>query len=119
MDLVFGAFISLMIIFGGNQDTTQKIVSLDNDLRVKQIVSSWNVKNPDNLFEVSSSVGNHGRYKNIGLDYDYHKTGRIEGFAKKKGLKEISYNNFSFLIVESEETKDFIQWVSLKSPISI
>lgn len=110
MELLYTFIMFIAILLNVDANSPQTVVALDNELNVKAMVSEWNAGHPEELMETYRSVGLHGSYGNYGLDRDFLKTGKIRGFAKKKGLAVEHVDGERILYVKNTRSEDFVLW---------
>jgi len=89
-----------------------RIVNLGDKTKLKQTILAYN-DTTDADVELNKSVGNHGRYKNIGYDYEFlHRKDKIIlDHEREKGLRWYRTDNYDFIYMESEKTTQFIAYL--------
>lgn len=113
MNLLFAAVFVLFLVISPGQPVDGRIVSLDNEKNIEQAIKDYNCTNPESEVFLARSVGNYGRYKNIGFDYEcLHRPGQIPNEDENsKGLRRYDGNGYSFLYMESEATTAFVNYI--------
>lgn len=109
MDILFGIIFITLSVFSATEKNQEQIVPLVNEREIEIRLKGFDIK-------TFKSVGNHGRYGNVGLDYEYFKTGEINSFAWEKGLRVYDNNDVKFLYIESDKIKKFIRAIENKNP---
>lgn len=113
MDLLFAVVIVLYLIVVPGKAVDGRIVSLEGKPEIEQAIKEFNCTNPKTEVFLARSVGTHGRYKNIGFDYEcLHRPGQMPNeYEHSKGLRRYDGEGYSFLYWESEATQPFINYL--------
>ena len=124
MDLLFAAVLILFLIFNPGTPVDGRIVSLEGEKEVVQTIRNYNCTNPETEVFLARIVGNHGRYKNIGFDYEcLRRPDKTPNeYEHSKGLRRFDQEGYSFLYWESDPTQAFvdhlIQLIDFKTRIT-
>jgi len=112
--VVFTVCVFFSSMFGKPEDN--RIVNLGDKLKLEQSIEGYNQTTLDDV-ALNKSVGNHGRYKNIGYDYEFlHREPRIiTDKERKKGLRWYKTDNYNFIYMESEKTNQFVKYLKGKT----
>lgn len=112
METLFFFVISFCLIFSSIFDKPEdnRIVNLGNLTKIERSILAYNETTEDDV-ELNKSVGNHGRYKNVGFDHEFLKHGFITDKERERGLRWYTKNGYNFIYMESEKTLNFIRWL--------
>lgn len=113
MDLLLAAIFALFVFMSPGSPVDGRIVSLEGKPEIEQAIKNFNCTNPETEVFLARSVGNHGRYKNIGFDYEcLHRPDQIPNEDENsKGLRRYDGNGYSFLYWNSEATTAFVNYI--------
>lgn len=106
--VVFIALIFFESLFATPEDN--RVVNLGNKLKLEQSIFAYNKITLDAVV-LNKSVGNHGRYKNVGYDYEFFKRGFITDEERKKGLRWYTNYGYNFIYMKSKKTDNFIRYL--------
>ena len=117
MDALFVVIISVCVFFSSmfNKPSDNRIVNL-GDKKIERSILTYN-DTTDADVALDKSVGNHGRYKNIGYDYEFlHRKDKIIlDKERDKGLRWYTKDGYNFIYMESEKTNRFIEYLKGKN----
>jgi len=116
METVFFIILGLCIFFGHGKPEDNRIVNLGDKTKLEQSILDYN-DTTDTTVELNKSVGNHGRYKNIGYDYEFlHRKAKIiTDKEREKGLRWYKTDSYNFIYMESEKTNRFVKYLKGKN----
>lgn len=110
METVFFIILGLCVFFGHGKPEDNRIVNLGDKTKLERAIITYNDTTDVNV-ALNKSVGNHGRYKNIGYDHEFlnRKPRTILDNERKKGLRWFKTDNYEFIYMESEKTNLFVK----------
>ena len=115
MEAIFLVIVALVIAFTSPTDnpTDNRIVNLGGQ-EIESAILSYN-DTTDADVALKRSVGNLGRYKNIGYDYEFLRRNPriILDHERKKGLRWYTKNGYDFIYMESEKTNKFVRYLEV------
>jgi len=118
MDALFVVVFTICVFFSSifNNPEDNRIVNLGDKTKLERSISIYN-NTTDMGVVLNKSVGNHGRYKNIGYDYEFLKRNPriILDHERKKGLRWFKTDIYSFVYMESEKTNQFVEYLKGKA----
>jgi len=112
MDLVFGIIFAVLCLTTKPVNTTNDVVILTGNQQVMCMLAEFNEENNTEIKPVNT-LGNFGRYKNIGIEYEYKKNGTYTRQMKKANIKIYKSDNIELLYYGgSEITPAFVGYVT-------
>ncbi len=113
MDLLLAVVFILYVVLVPGKPVDGRIVSLEGKSEIEQAIKEFNCTNPKTEILLARSVGTHGRYKNTGFDYELlHREDKTPNeYEYSKGLRRFDGVGYSFIYMESEATKAFINYL--------
>ncbi len=111
--IIFTTLIFIESLFAIPKDN--RIVNLGNKLKLEQSILEYNQTTLDDV-ALNKSVGNHGRYKNIGYDYEFlrREPRMILDKERKNGLRWYTKDGYNFIYMKSEKTNQFVEYLKGK-----
>ncbi len=112
MDTLFFIVIGLCLVFTSGEPEDNRLVNLGSKTKLEQSILDYNQTTLDDVV-LNKSVGNHGRYKNIGYDYEFlrREPRMISDKERKKGLRWYTKGGYNFIYMKSEKTTKFIYFI--------
>ena len=118
METVFFIVVGVCLFFSSMFDKPEdnRIVNLGDKTKIERSILVYN-DTTDADVELNKSVGNYGRYKNIGYDHEFlnRKDRIILGHERDKGLRWYKTDSYNFIYMESEKTNRFVKYLKGKN----